>query len=109
MENVRTKPVLCAPCNGKGLITPGNTCPICDGTGGFPRLQVHLKILSLRDVESCDGPCFRRMAVLSIEQAGPISLVRVVTDSGVMAAAVVDADRLAAAPTAPFDEAVSWS
>jgi hypothetical protein len=109
MENDSPGSVLCASCNGKGLIVPGNVCPRCDGAGGFPQLRVALKILSVRDVKSCEGSCFRRMAVLSVLRGGQLSTVHVVTDSGIETKAVIDTRRLSASAAGLFHERGWWS
>jgi hypothetical protein len=83
-------PTTCRSCRGRGLIRPGDICPVCEGDGRLLLLEAPVKVLDVRDVGPFEGECRRRLAVLFSEEHGARSVIHAVTDCG--ASVVVDVD-----------------
>lgn len=83
-------PAMCGSCRGKGLIRPGDICPVCEGEGRLLLLEVTVKVLDVRDVGPFEGECRRRLAVLCAEENGTRARIHAVTDCG--ASVVIDVD-----------------
>jgi len=109
MDPVSRANLRCTRCRAFGVLSSGGVCPICEGTGDFPRLVVPLKIVAAADLVPTPDMAFRRLAVMLSQQTddGRV-LVRGVTDEGLGLVAALPAARFREIAHTEFIEAGTW-